>query len=78
MASAQQAKTPAGIIKAGTLVEIEKDNNRRNLAVVQKPDGKKNWTVVDQVSQQLWSQYFCRFYPPKMDLFSSEWKQCFH
>lgn len=33
----------------GLLLEFKKDSERVLLAVAQKPDGKKNWMVFDQV-----------------------------
>ena len=45
--------SPAGgenrFLRRGLLVEFEKENNRKTLAAVQKPDGKKNWMTQDQV-----------------------------
>lgn len=36
-------------LQKGLLLEFKKDSERVLLAVVQKPDGKKNWMVSDQV-----------------------------
>lgn len=36
-------------LQRGLLVEFKKDSERVMLAVVQKPDGKKNWMVTDKV-----------------------------
>lgn len=36
-------------LQKGLLLEFKKDTERVLLAVVQKPDGKKNWMVSDQV-----------------------------
>ncbi|EPS67587.1 hypothetical protein M569_07188, partial [Genlisea aurea] len=35
-------------LQKGLLLEFRKDTDRVLLAVVQKPDGKKNWMVTDQ------------------------------
>ncbi|XP_057838680.2 ribonuclease II, chloroplastic/mitochondrial isoform X1 [Cryptomeria japonica] len=35
-------------LEKGILLEFQKDSNKTLLAVVQKPDGKKNWMVSDQ------------------------------
>ena len=37
-------------LREGLLLEYKKDSERVLLAVAQKPDGKKNWIVSDQVS----------------------------
>lgn len=39
-------------VQKGLLLEFKKDSDRIVLAVAQRPDGKKNWMVFDQV--------FCR------------------
>lgn len=36
-------------LRQGLLLEFKKDSDRVLLAVAQKPDGKKNWMVSDQV-----------------------------
>lgn len=36
-------------LQKGLLLEFKKDADRVLLAVAQKPDGKKNWMVSDQV-----------------------------
>lgn len=36
-------------IRKGILLEFKKESDRVLLAVAQKPDGKKNWMVSDQV-----------------------------
>lgn len=36
-------------LQKGVLLEFKKDAERVLLAVAQKPDGKKNWMVSDQV-----------------------------
>jgi hypothetical protein len=36
-------------IQKGLLLEFVKDSERSLLAVVERPDGKKNWVVTDQV-----------------------------
>lgn len=36
-------------LEEGLLLEFKKDSDRVLLAVVQRPDGKKNWVVSDQV-----------------------------
>lgn len=37
------------ILQKGLLLEFKKDSDRVLLAVAQRPDGKKNWMVYDQV-----------------------------
>ncbi|VAH13311.1 unnamed protein product [Triticum turgidum subsp. durum] len=37
-------------IQKGLLLEFHKDSERSLLAVVERPDGKKNWVVTDQVT----------------------------
>uniref|UniRef100_A0A7N0RGU8 RNB domain-containing protein n=1 Tax=Kalanchoe fedtschenkoi TaxID=63787 RepID=A0A7N0RGU8_KALFE len=41
-------KVEKKVLQRGLLVEFRKDSERVMLAVVQKPDGKKNWMVTDQ------------------------------
>lgn len=36
-------------LQKGLLLEFRKDSQKLLLAVTQKPDGKKNWMVYDQV-----------------------------
>jgi hypothetical protein len=36
-------------LQKGLLLEFVKDSERSLLAVVERPDGKKNWVVTDQV-----------------------------
>ena len=36
-------------LQKGLLLEFQKDSVRSLLAVVERPDGKKNWMVTDQV-----------------------------
>jgi hypothetical protein len=36
-------------LQKGFLLEFVKDSERSLLAVVERPDGKKNWVVTDQV-----------------------------
>lgn len=36
-------------LEKGLLLEFKKDSDRILLAVAQRPDGKKNWMVIDQV-----------------------------
>lgn len=36
-------------LEKGRLLEFKKDSERILLAVAQRPDGKKNWMVFDQV-----------------------------
>jgi exoribonuclease II len=36
-------------LQKGLLLEFQKDSERSLLAVVERPDGKKNWVVADQV-----------------------------
>lgn len=36
-------------LQTGILLEFKKDSDRLLLAVAQRPDGKKNWMVADQV-----------------------------
>ena len=36
-------------LQKGLLLEFQKDSQRSLLAVVERPDGKKNWMVTDQV-----------------------------
>ena len=36
-------------LQKGLLLEFKKDSDRMLLAVAQRPDGKKNWMVSDQV-----------------------------
>lgn len=36
-------------LQKGLLLEFKKDSDRILLAVAQRPDGKKNWMVSDQV-----------------------------
>lgn len=36
-------------LQKGLLLEFKKDSDRLLLAVAQKPDGRKNWMVSDQV-----------------------------
>lgn len=36
-------------LEKGLLLEFKKDSDRVLLAVAQRPDGKKNWMVFDQV-----------------------------
>ena len=44
-----QEKVGKQILKQGFLLEFKKDTRRILLAVAQKPDGKKNWIVFDQI-----------------------------
>lgn len=44
-----QHKLEKTTLKKGLLIEFKKDSERVLLAVTQKPDGKKNWMVFDQV-----------------------------
>lgn len=37
------------VLQKGILLEFQKDYDRTLLAVAQKPDGKRNWMVSDQV-----------------------------
>lgn len=37
------------VLQRGLLLEFKKDTERVILAVAQRPDGKKNWMVSDQV-----------------------------
>lgn len=37
------------VLQKGLLLEFKKDSDRILLAVAQRPDGKKNWMVSDQV-----------------------------
>lgn len=37
------------VLQKGLLLEFKKDSDRVLLAVAQRPDGKKNWMVYDQV-----------------------------
>lgn len=37
------------VLQKGLLLEFKKDSERILLAVTQKPDGRKNWIVSDQV-----------------------------
>lgn len=37
------------VLQKGLLLEFKKDSERVLLAVAQRPDGKKNWMVYDQV-----------------------------
>lgn len=39
-------------IQKGLLLEFHKDSERSLLAVVERPDGKKNWVVTDQVFKE--------------------------
>jgi hypothetical protein len=39
-------------LQKGLLLEFQKDSERFLLAVVERPDGKKNWKVTDQVSKE--------------------------
>lgn len=39
------------VFQKGLLLEFRKDDERILLGVAQKPDGKKNWMVHDQVSK---------------------------
>ena len=39
-------------LQKGFLLEFKKDSERVLLAVAQRPDGKKNWMVSDQVLVQ--------------------------
>ncbi|RWV94144.1 hypothetical protein GW17_00043352, partial [Ensete ventricosum] len=43
------AKLEKKTLQKGLLLEFRKDSQKKLLAVVQKPDGKKNWMVCDQV-----------------------------
>lgn len=36
-------------LEKGLLLEFKKDSDKKLLAVAQRPDGKKNWMVSDQV-----------------------------
>jgi exoribonuclease II len=36
-------------LQKGLLLEFQKDSERSLLAVVERPDGKINWVVADQV-----------------------------
>ena len=36
-------------LQKGLLLEFQKDSERSLLDVVERPDGKKNWMVTDQV-----------------------------
>lgn len=36
------------VLEKGLLLEFRKDSERSSLAVAQRPDGKKNWMVIDQ------------------------------
>lgn len=58
-------------LRGGLLLEFKKDTERVLLAVVQKPDGKKNWMVSDQVHVELmknmWNfRKFMILFPPIM------------
>ena len=44
-----QDKLEKRTLQKGLLLEFKKDTGRVLLAVAQKPDGKKNWMVFDQV-----------------------------
>lgn len=44
-----ERKSGKQALQKGLLLEFKKDSERVLLAVVQKPDGKKNWMVSDQV-----------------------------
>lgn len=44
-----QDKPEKTTLQKGLLLEFKKDSERVLLAVAQKPDGKKNWMVFDQV-----------------------------
>ena len=44
-----ESKPGKKTLEKGLLLEFKKDSERVLLAVVQKPDGKKNWMVSDQV-----------------------------
>lgn len=44
-----EEKDEKRVLQKGLLLEFKKDSQRVMLAVVQKPDGKKNWMVYDQV-----------------------------
>ena len=44
-----QDKLEKQTLQKGLLLEFKKDSERVLLAVAQKPDGKKNWMVFDQV-----------------------------
>lgn len=37
------------VLQKGLLLEFKKDSDRILLAVAERPDGKKNWIVSDQV-----------------------------
>lgn len=37
------------VLHKGILLEFKKDTDRILLAIAQRPDGKKNWMVLDQV-----------------------------
>ncbi|KAF5195406.1 Ribonuclease ii protein [Thalictrum thalictroides] len=41
-------KVEKRVLQKGLLLEFRKDAERKLLAVAQKPDGKKNWMVIDQ------------------------------
>lgn len=43
-----EEKDEKRVLQKGLLLEFKKDSQRVMLAVVQKPDGKKNWMVYDQ------------------------------
>lgn len=42
-------KVEKRVLQRGLLLEFRKDSQKHLLAVAQKPDGKKNWMVFDQV-----------------------------
>lgn len=44
-------------LEKGLLLEFKKDSDRVLLAVAQRPDGKKNWMVFDQVLVQTTSAH---------------------
>lgn len=48
-AEALEDKLENQVLQKGLLLEFKKDSDRVLLAVVQRPDGKKNWMVSDQV-----------------------------
>lgn len=46
-------KHSEGTLRKGVLLEFSKESGKYVLAVIQRPEGKKNWVAADQASLKL-------------------------
>lgn len=51
-------------VAAGTLIEFRKDKDRTGFALIQEPDGKRNWKAVDA----RWVVCLCPELCPPLDI----------